>query len=91
MPSLDFPVLAVESDFITLCQNAEELKAADNGHLLFVLDSRHHYFDAKGQPIDRQWPRLCMAVQDYLSAEGHCCVAKLQLQDESQIWPLLDD
>ncbi|MEM0514169.1 hypothetical protein WCN91_01715 [Pseudoalteromonas sp. YIC-827] len=90
MPNLEFPVLAVESDFITLCTDAGELAAADNGHLLFILDSRHHYFDTQGQSLARQWPQLCAAVQNYLSAEGHCCLTKLQLEDESQVWPLIE-
>lgn len=86
-----FPVLAVEQDFIHYCEDKTQLEDTSAHALLFVLDSRHDYFDNTGEKMPSQWHHLRHIAPMHLANEGHCCVSKLDLQDETPLWNLVKE
>ncbi|WP_151173227.1 hypothetical protein [Pseudoalteromonas ruthenica] len=91
MTNFHFPVLAVEAAHLIRCDSASELAhLCNSAQVLFIVDTHQQYFDVSGQRIERQWPMLQKALKAYLIGEGECCVSKLRLGDESQVWKFVD-
>lgn len=84
-----FPVLAVEPDFLEVYTDDEEFAAGSHEKVIFFVDSGANYYSADGQPLNSHWPQLVAIVKHHVSVAGYCCTAKLQLQNEAQVFSLL--
>ncbi|MFY8274039.1 hypothetical protein AAEU32_07935 [Pseudoalteromonas sp. SSDWG2] len=86
-----YPIIAVEPDFTDLIKDHSEYKSRYNHQLLFVVDSAGNYYSPEGDLCVNRWKELCDAAKKYVSAQGYCCTAKLQFDDENQIFALLKE